>query len=571
VFRDQHQDQAIKLAAALGTLPLLAQLLINRGIDGPEAASLFLQTPLDALHNPFEMLDMERAARRIVRAINDREKIWIYGDYDVDGMTSTSLFLTFFRELGIEVSSYIPDRIEEGYGLNHQAIATIGQKRGMLIITADCGTNSQEEIETAKRLGMTLIVTDHHEPQSLSFNAYATLNPHREGCSYPFKGLTGVGVAFKLLTALRYELRKEKAWEGRLPNLRKHLDLVALGTIADVAPLRGENRILVKHGLDVLTKTTKVGLAALKQISKIDQRAVSSWDVAFGLAPRLNAGGRLGSADNGVELLTTDLQKRAETLAAHLNEENRKRQILQQTILDEAKRMIEEEIDKVQARTIVLASPEWHQGVVGIVASKLVEEYFRPTILIALKDGYGKGSGRSIPSFHLFEKLQECQELLEQFGGHKLAAGLKIRPEMVEAFRERFEEIGQKTLKKDGLTPEIQIDAVVSLPEIDLKTIEAMNQLAPFGSDNPQPLLAALGVQVISGPTWVGGKKNHLKLRVRQGTFEIEAVGFNMESASLDVPLTPGSHVDLVFTPRVNSWGGSRKVELTLKDIRLAS
>ncbi len=559
-----------QLADETGIAPLLARLLINRGIKDGLSARHFLSPQLTQLHDPFLLNDMTPAAERIGQAIKKKEDILIYGDYDVDGITGVTLLVSALKKWGGRVSYYIPHRIKEGYGLNKRVIEKASGEGIKLIITVDCGITALEEVAYAQQRGIEVIVTDHHQQGERLPQAIAVINPVRKDSSYPFRELAGVGVAFKLVQAL--EMQAEGLNLSTLnfqasTGIWEYLDLVALGTIADVVPLRGENRILVKYGLRELGRTGKPGLQALMEVTGIADRRLTSSQVSFVLAPRLNAGGRLGEAERGVRLLLAESKEEALPLARGLDQENKKRQQMQLRIVKEGISKIEAEVDLEAEKVIVLADESWHPGVVGIVASRLAEKFYRPVILIALDEERGKGSARSIESFHLFRALRECQDLLLSLGGHSLAAGLTIDREKIKELRERMNEIAVARLSKEDLTPKLKIDSRLSLKDMSLELIEILDSLGPFGRGNTRPLFTSTGVKLFESPHLV--KNNHLKLRVTEGGPVREAIGFKMGDK---LPQLSGetAGVDLAYSLEVNEWRGTKTIQLHLKDIRLS-
>jgi single-stranded-DNA-specific exonuclease len=554
-----------QLGAALQLHPVAARLLVNRGIASIAGAREFLNPSLQQLHDPSLMHGMPEAVERLARGLRAQEALAIYGDYDVDGITATAVLSWFFRDIGVPVPYYLPHRMREGYGLNAGAIRLLAAQGTRVLITVDCGITGHEEVRLAKSLGMDVIVTDHHQVPPALPEAVAVLNPHQPACSYPAMELSGVGIAFKLVMALRSRLRREAPWAGQLPNLRRHLDLVALGTIADVAPLKGENRVLVRHGLQALTKSGKLGVQALKQVAGLDGQAVGPRQVGFALAPRLNAAGRLAAAQAGVELLLSADAARAEQLARDLDTMNRERQAVQAQIYEEAKAAIEAEGGVEERGVIVLASERWHPGVVGIVASKLVEEFGRPAILIGLEGSIGKGSGRSIAAFHLYRALVACQEHLMGFGGHEHAAGLRVGREQIPAFREALNRWSSEQWSTTDCTPLLAIDAEVKLEDIDDNLLEFITRLEPFGEGNSQPLLLARGVEVVGEPTTVGKEQQHLRLTLRQGQTVLRGIGFGMSPGLAQARV---GYLDIAFTPQRHVWKGHEERQLVLRDLR---
>jgi single-stranded-DNA-specific exonuclease len=540
--------------------PLLVRLLANRGISDPVEAARFVAPALDQLHDPFLLKDMDRAAYRLTEAVMAGEKICVYGDYDVDGVTSVALLTGFLREVGADCFYCIPKRLEEGYGLGADGVRKAANSGARLIVTADCGINAFDEAELCASLGLELIITDHHTPSALIPAALAVINPMRPGCAFPFKSLAGVGVAFNLIMALRSSLRDNGFFASRPePNLRRYLDLVALGTIADIVPLTGQNRILVSHGLLELATGFRTGVASLKKVAGINGK-VDCGMVGFRLGPRLNAAGRLDDASVGAELLLTGDLERADILAAELDAANEERQSLEQEILRDALRMLEDDYTSRGRKSIVLASESWHAGVIGIVASRIVDMYHRPTILIALGEDGGKGSGRSIPGFHLYDALNACSEHLLRFGGHKYAAGLTIDRSILKEFTVRFNEVAEGLLEPEDLVPELTIDAIIPPAEITLDTVELLSALEPFGIGNPRPVFALLGVRKLSASVMKG---RHVRLRLAAGDEVLEAVGFGMAGSMPDAGL-----VDIAFTLEINEWNGRKTVRLMLKDVR---
>ena len=555
---------AEKLAAALQIRPLAARLLVNRGITTIEAAHEFLAPSLQRLHDPYLMHGMAEAVDRLVRSLRSQESIVIYGDYDVDGITATAVLRWFFRDIGVPVAYYLPHRMREGYGLNAEAVRKLAEAGTRVLITVDCGITGHEEVQLARRLGMDVIVTDHHQVPPTLPDAVAVLNPHQSECGYPAKELSGVGIAFKLVMALRGRLRQEPRWANKTPNLRRHLDLVALGTIADIAPLLGENRILVKHGLQELTRTQKLGVQTLKRVARIAEQDIGPRQVGFTLAPRLNAAGRLAAAKAGVELLLSEDAVEAEKLALYLDSVNRERQAVQTQIYAEAKAALETDGGLDNRWAIVLASDRWHPGVVGIVASKLVEEYGRPTVLIGLEGDTGKGSGRSIATFHLYNALVDCQECLAGFGGHEHAAGLRIHREQVPRFAAALNRVAREQLTEADCIPLLPIDAEVRLEEIDDTLLEFIARLEPFGEGNPQPVLLARGVEVVGVPTVIGRERQHLRLSLRQGGMILPSIGFALGGR---LPQAKTGVLDIVFSPQRHVWNGREEHQLVLRDL----
>jgi single-stranded-DNA-specific exonuclease len=547
----------------LGITPTTSNILINRGITQKDEAASFLAPSLDDLIEPFMLGDMGAVVSRVKDAFLKKEKILIYGDYDADGITATALLVQFFRKLGGDTQFYIPERQEEGYGISVQALEKIRAMGVKLIITVDCGISSVPEVEAASRMGMDVIITDHHEPPDELPRARAILNPCIKGSGYPFTGLAGVGVALKLAQGVLAGLEGgEKAGPGIDGRLMEYLDLVALGTVADVVPLKGENRILVSHGLKLLKDSVRPGIKKLKEVAMINGGRVNSGTVGFQMAPRLNASGRMGRAEVGVKLLITDDPEEAGRIALELDTMNRERQKIEEVILEDARSMILSEPD-ADLGAIVLSSDRWHQGVIGIVASKLVEEFFRPTVLISMNNCCGRGSARSIPAFHLYNGLESMSGLLEGFGGHKYAAGLSIRREILEPFKRQFDDLVRMRLTPEDFVPSLRIDGELSLGELDWGLYGEITSLAPFGAGNPEPVLQASGVTVLY-PKVVG--KNHVRMKVRQGGCVMGSIGFNMGDLYQRLAMC-GGPVDTAFCLDMNEWQGEKRLQLNLKDV----
>jgi single-stranded-DNA-specific exonuclease len=566
ILRNPSLGKVNDIACALDIPPVVAQLLVNRKIETVEEANIYIKATLSSLHDPFLIKGMELAVERILRAIKNKESIRLFCDYDVDGVTSAAFLTHFFRDIGVSVGYYLPERMKEGYGLNEDAIKLIRKEGASLMITADCGITAVNEVELALSLGLDVIITDHHQVGSQGLpNAVAVLNPQRSDCQYPYRFLSGVGLAFKLALAVRTSLHKKMGWDkSHLPNMKRHLDLVALGTIADVAPLTGENHVLVRHGLKVLTTTDKAGLVALKMVSDLDNK-VSARSVGFALAPRLNAAGRMGKADSGFHLLTSVDLKEAKELAERIDVINQERKNIQGQVQEEAEYLISREINLEEDRVIVLASKNFHSGVIGIVASRIVEKYFRPVVLIALEGLIGKGSGRSIPQFNLHRAFTDCSSHLVQFGGHAYAAGLTIKEENVDLFRDEIKKVGRQFLSEENLVPEIYIDKKLDILEINEELYKQITLVEPFGSENPSPIFLIQSVR-ISNLKKMGREQNHVRFKANQHDAKIDAIGFNLaeEFASIDLVL---NKVDLVCEFQINDWNGGNKLELKILDL----
>lgn len=565
VFNNTNDEDVNWLKEEQGLSPLLAQLMVNRGLGDPGAARFFLDTQLDTVHDPFLMLGMDVAVRRIVQAIQNRETITVYGDYDVDGVTSAALVVHFFRELGAPFDYYLPNRMEEGYGLNDKALDTIKARGGRLVITADTGITALSQVAYANKIGVEVIVTDHHQVAVEGLpDALAVLNPHQPECNYPFKFLSGVGIVFKLAVGIRRGLL-EAGWDAdKLPNLKKHLDLFTLGTIADMAPLIDENHVLTSHGLEALRTSVKPGVIALKSAVGIDGKVDSS-SVGFGMGPRLNAAGRLGQPDRGLHLLVSSDLNEAMEMAKSLEILNDERKETQKWCLEEAEYLLERQVDLENENVIVLASENFHQGVIGIVAAKLAEKFYRPAILIALAEGKGKGSARSIPSFNLVKAMTQCSEHLIQYGGHAYAAGLNIEEGRVDDFRKAINQMGDEYLTADCLVAELKVDATLKVEDITQEFYGEMEMLEPFGQMNKVPIFISREVRA-RDVKFVGREDNHVRFRAFQGNRFCNVIGFNLAHAFQSIDAN--EPVDIVYELRRNTWGGRNSIEMKLLDLR---
>lgn len=558
--RKHDREAAKRIAGELSIDPFLAGLLVSRGAADGTSARRFLSSSLADVSDPCLLKGMEEAVARLCVAQKRGETVCVYGDYDVDGVTATALLIRFFRAVGIRCFFHIPNRLEEGYGLSEDGLRKVAGL-AQIVVSVDCGVSAVAEAELCTLLGLDLIITDHHTPGAVIPKACAVINPLQPGCPYPFKSLAGVGVAFNLMVALRGRLREEGVFAGGSePNLREYLDLVALGTVADVVPLAGENRTFVKHGLRELASSSRVGVKALKEVAGV-AGAVSCGAVGFRLAPRLNAAGRMEDATRGVELLLETDAGRAAAIAAELDANNAERQAIERQILAEALARVQGNPDMGGRKSIVLASDAWHPGVIGIVASRMVDLFHRPTVLIALQDGGGRGSGRSIPGFHLYDALDACADLLVEFGGHRYAAGLSIDEETLEQFVERFEEVSAGLLSADDLIPVLSVDAELSPHEVTAGLADAILSLEPFGAGNPEPLFVLRDMEIVQRWTVRG---DHLKVRLSGGGRTFDAIGFNLAEKGDRL----SGAVDIAFTLGWNNWSGRKTLQLNLKDIK---
>ena len=543
-----------------GVAPLLAELLANRGVCEPQAASAYLDPTLSTLHDPLLMTGMQAGVDRLCLALSRGERGLVHGDYDVDGVSSVALLITFFRAVGLDCCYYIPKRLTEGYGLSARGVDAAAKGGATVLVTVDCGITSLAEALLCRQAGIDLIVTDHHAPAEQLPDAYAVINPLQPGCLFPFKSLAGAGGAFHLVIALRAALRARGLFLSQLaePDLREYLDLVALGTVADVVPLLGANRVLVSYGLKRLSVTPRIGVQALKKVAGVPDE-VGCGAVGFRLAPRLNAAGRLEDAALGLELLLSSDGARAGAVATALDESNAQRQAIERATLEEARAMLEEGACRGR-KSIVLGSELWHPGVVGIVASRIAELFHRPVILFAFEDGTGKGSGRSISRFHLLDAIRSCAGHLLRYGGHSHAAGLSIAQAELERFALSFDEAAAAALDADALVPTIGYDAELAPAQIVESLPAELARMKPFGMGNPEPVFLLKGAQVTRSRVLTGG---HLKLRLSCGGRSFDAIGFGLAEKGVE-----SGRVDLLFSPGVNVWNGKSTLQLLVKDLR---
>lgn len=557
--RQPPPQEVQRLASALGISPTVASILITRGYDTPQRAREFLSGTMEQQHDPFLFPDMDKAVRRLKRAIDDGEKILVYGDYDVDGVSSTAMLVRWLTSLKANVTWHIPHRLLDDYGVNEQTVRAAAREGVRLILTADCGITAVKEVNVANELGVDVIVTDHHEPSDELPPAVAVINPKRHDTHYPFADLAGVGVAFKLATA--YMRTFSPQHEQSLQ--RAFLDLVTLGTVADVMPLVGENRLLVREGLKLLPQTKKLGLRALLSTNALHGKSITAYHIGFVLSPRLNAAGRMDTARQAVQLLLTTNGQEAEQLAQQLNQHNRDRQ-------EEEKRILEEAVEMVEAGgalppALVLGSSRWHRGIVGLVASRLVERFYRPTLLIAFEGEVGKGSGRSIEAFHLLDALRRCGHHLEKYGGHRLAAGFAVKVDKFPAFRDAFCQVAGELLSADDLRRRVTIDCELSGSDLTPRLVEELQQLAPFGHGNPEPTLCLRRAEVVD-KFIMGSDKQHLKLKIRSDGKVFDGVWWRRADRAEE--LEKGQLIDLCFAAEFNEWGGVRSIQLKIKDVK---
>jgi single-stranded-DNA-specific exonuclease len=573
-WRIHPHDSArvVALEKRAGISPIVAQLLICRGLDDPAEVGAFLDAKMSGLRDPEELPGITEAADRIHAAIRDRRRIVIYGDYDADGMTSTAVLYLCFQLLGADVGYYVPNRLEEGYGLNDEALRTLAGRGASMVISVDCGIASVGPAEVARELGLELIITDHHEFADRLPEAAAIVHPRLPGHHYPFDGLCGVGVAFKLAWALCCRASDSKKVSDRMRNfLLSAIGLAAVGTVADVVPLLDENRILVRHGLKSLRERPTRGIAALTHVAGLDEKSsLGSEDIAFAIAPRLNAAGRLGQAQLGVELLTTDSAERAKALAEYIHQLNNSRDSLERSVYLAASKQIKEGCDAESDSAFVLSGSGWHAGVIGIVAGRLAEKYHRPVVLISIDELGAKpatGSGRSACGLNLHEAFQHCREHLLGCGGHSAAAGLKVEEKQIEFFRASFCEYAGAAITDSDRQASISIDAESLLSQLTLQTIQQLERLAPFGAANPRPVLCATGVRLVDKPRKMGKGERHLSAKVEQHGVSLRAIAFGGGEWYDELSEIEGT-IDVAFRPVINEFRGRRTVEIQLVDWR---
>ena len=549
---DENKIEEIKSKYKVNQL--LATILANRNILKEEDIRLFLNPTRNDFYNPFLITDMDIAVNRIIKAIENKENITIYGDYDVDGITSITVLKSFLNDIGVETNTYIPNRLIEGYGLNKEAIDKISKKGCNLMITVDCGISAIEEIEYANSLGIETIITDHHEAGNEIPKAIAVIDNKRKDSKYPFRELAGVGVVFKLIQAIGITLKlKEESY-------LKYLDIVCIGTISDIVPLVDENRVIAKLGLLLVAQTKNIGLRSI--INSSGYNKIDSNTISFGVAPRINACGRMGKAEEALELFLSKDKNEVNELTNKLNEHNRKRQETEKTIFENAVEKIKEEhLDENKA--IIVGGENWHHGVIGIVSSKITEMYFKPSILFSFEeDGIGKGSGRSIPGFDLHEALMKCSDTIEKFGGHSMAVGITVKKDNLEKFKKEFEQIATQS-KIDEIIPIINIDAKVDLSDIDKEMVESLKQLEPFGEANKMPVFAFKNLKIDSIRALSEGK--HLKLTLKDNNYIINAIGFNIGYLANEYRI--GDKIDVAGVLEINTFNGVDNLQINIKDI----
>ncbi len=559
LLKEIDKARVLEISKTFGVSPLTSIVLYNRGIRDDKAIQNFLSKDQAALHDPFLMRDMDKAVERIAAAKEANEKITIYGDYDVDGITAIAVLYKHLSGMGMSVDYYVPDRMQEGYGVNRDALDKIKANGSTLIITVDTGITAVEECEYAKSIGLDLIITDHHECKEKIPQAYAAIDPKRKDCGYPFKNLAGVGVVFKLITAIEAAAGRRSTAEL----IDKYADFMCLGTVADISPLIDENRIIVTEGLKRFKNTKNIGLKALIDVS-VGDKFITTSTIGYIIAPRINASGRLGCASRSVELFLTDSEKTAKSLARSLCDENSLRQQTEQKMFKEALDYIEDHPEINDDKILVIAHENWHNGIVGIVSSKITEKFYKPSILFAVDGDEAKGSGRSISGFNLFGALENCSDMLEKFGGHELAAGLAIKAENIEEFRKKINEYSKDKISENMMIPTVMLDAAIKVPYINMDTVHDINRLQPFGVENPTPAFAVRNIRIHKISVMSEGK--HLRMTLLKDGKYLDAVGFGM--GEYYHHLEEGDYVDVAFALDINDYKGFQNVQLILKDIK---
>lgn len=563
VYSKPDNEQAVSaLKQQLGIPEKVAHLLALRGIDSYDRAKTYFRPNLSSIHDPFLMKDMDEATERLARAIRNRERVLVYGDYDVDGTTAASIMYLFLKEFGVAVDFYIPHRFKEGYGINPSGIKHAADIKADLIVSVDCGITAIEEASRAREQGIDLIICDHHNVGDAIPKAIAVLDPKRADCSYPFDGLSGAGVGFKLIegTVKKLGLSKKVAY--------KFLDLVAVSIASDIVPMVDENRVLMRVGLKQINSEPRAGIKALADLINLSIGTITTSNIVFSIGPRINAAGRMGDASKAVRLLIAETPAEAKSRAHELESINIARRDEDSQTMEEAKAIVDEQYDLDKISSMVLHNPDWHLGVIGIVASRLVDAYGRPAIMLSTVDGKIKGSARSIDGFDIYEAFKECEDLLEQFGGHKYAAGLTIAKENYEAFCERINKIASERLTKEDFKPELSIDCDLDLSGVNMRFWKLLSQFEPFGPGNLRPIFVSRDVRVVGVPTIVGS--GHLKMKVAQngsGTFDV--IGFNMHEYLPVIRNEKDQTMNIAYSLEENNWNGRRTLQLRLRDVQL--
>ncbi|PKM57177.1 MAG: single-stranded-DNA-specific exonuclease RecJ [Firmicutes bacterium HGW-Firmicutes-3] len=558
-IREGDDKKMATIISEMGLTPIIARLLVNRGVDTKEAVYQYYNVTTESFHDPFLLTDMKVAVERILRSRDQEEKIMVYGDYDVDGVTSTSILYMFLEELGCLVEYYIPDRHEEGYGINKEALAEIKERGFDLLISVDTGITAVKEVAYSNEIGLDVIITDHHECQEVLPSGIAVINPKREGDKYPFKMLAGVGVTFKLIQALAKTTDMEnKIW--------KYLDLVAVGTIADIVPIYGENRTITKLAFQSMPTTWNKGLEALMKVSDLEGKKMTTGRIGFGIGPRLNAAGRIKHAKEAVELFILNDAPRCMAIAEALDQDNKNRQALEKSIFEEAVALIEANLNTPDKKVIVVASENWHHGVIGIVASKLVEKYYRPIIILSIKDKIASGSARSVEGFNIYMALKANEHLFDKFGGHEMAAGMSLQQNHIEVLEKGLNTYAAEHMEKDVLIPKLKVDMGIKIEEIRLDLIEEIQKMEPFGMGNPEPTF------ICDGPVHhmkrIGKDQTHLSLELGTDS-KVRGVGFSL--GEVTDWLSDGQHAQCVCSLEINEWNQRKSPQMMVKDIRHAA
>jgi single-stranded-DNA-specific exonuclease len=565
VLREADPQLVANYCHQLKISPLLARILALRGFTDFAGAKTYLSSSLrDDLPSPFIMADMEPAVARIVDAIQRKEQIGIWGDYDVDGTTGASVLVSFLREIGAAPIYHVPHRIEEGYGLNVDGLRSLKERGVDLLVTVDCGISNAKEVGAARDFGLDIVIVDHHQPPEEFPPAIAVINPHRKDCKFPDKSMCAAGLAFYLVIGLRAKLREAGWFKDSAPDIRHYLDIVTLGTIADMVPLKGVNRTLIKRGLCELATSTRPGVIALKLVAGIGAGAVSAGQVGFRLGPRINAAGRVDYGIKVVELLTTDSTDVAQRIAQELEEHNQERRAIEAQVQTQALEQASAAMSGAGRHSLVLAGVGWHPGVLGIVASRMVEKFYRPTVVIGFNGGAGKGSARSIRGFHMVDGLRRCAASLEKFGGHEYAGGLSIKPEQLQAFTDAFEDAARETLSGEQLLPRLEIDAPLEFTEVGMPLMRELEILQPYGVGNPEPLFVTTHAEVCERKVFSAG----VRYRLRQDGRVLGGVIFGVGD---DYPGQPGESVDVAYRLSENEWNGNTSVELKIAEVRAAA
>ncbi|HET6527809.1 MAG TPA: single-stranded-DNA-specific exonuclease RecJ [Balneolaceae bacterium] len=560
--KPEHEETVPLLQQQLGISEKVAHLLSLRGIDSFDKAKSFFRPDLNQVHDPFLMKDMGKATNRLAKGIREGQKILVYGDYDVDGTTATSILYIFLKEFGVDVDFYIPHRFKEGYGINIEGIKYAADNHADLIISVDCGITAIKETEKAKEQGIDLIICDHHNVGDAIPDAVAVLDPKRNDCQYPFDGLSGAGVGFKLVqgTIQKLGLNDKVAY--------KFLDLVAISIASDIVPIEDENRILMREGLRRINEKPRIGVKALMDLINLKAGAITTSNIVFSIGPRINAAGRMGDASKAVLLLIAETAGEAKSRAHELESINIARRETDTQTMEEAKAMVDKDFNLDKISSMVLHHPDWHLGVIGIVASRLVDTYGRPTVMLSTVDDEIKGSARSIKGFNIYDAFKECEDLLEQFGGHEFAAGLTIKKENLEEFRRRIDEIASQNLTEQDFNPELQIDCDLDLSDVNMRFWKLLSQFEPYGPGNLQPVFVSRDIRVVGVPSIVGS--GHLKLKVAQnGSGVFDVIGFNMHEYLPLLRNGNGQKLNIAYSLEENYWNGRCTLQIRLRDIQL--